>query len=345
MARVTAAWADGWRRVRDAPWVLAAVLGLTIVSVLPLAVVMRGALAAQLDRSAIADEVANGVNYDWWQEFLSQTSGIGTTFSPRIVGFAATLDSISSVADTRAEVTPIAALLVVYVLLWTYLSAGIIDRYARRRPIRAQGFAAACGTHALGFTALAVCGGLVYGWILGYVHPWLLDTRYVSLTQDLDSERLAFVWRVAGYAIVGALVAGANVVLDYAKIRMVVEDRRSAIGSLVAALRFVSRNAAAVAGLYLLNAVSYACLLAAWAAVVPSPGPAGVRMWLVLALGQGFIAARLAMKLHFLGSQTALFQRGLAHERFTAAPVYRWPEAPVVEALGAPTAGGHRSAT
>jgi hypothetical protein len=345
MTRVTAAWADGWRRVASAPWILAGAMGLTIVPAIPLAIVMRGLLTVQLDRSLIAGDVAGGVNYDWWQEFLSQASGVGSTFSPRIIGFAATLDSLTSIADTRAEVTPIAATLVVYVLLWTYLSAGIIDRFARRRPTRAHGFAAACGAHALGFTTLALCGGLTYGWVLGYVHPWLLDTRYASLTRDLDSERLAFVWRVAGYAIVGALVAGANVILDYAKIRMVVEDRRSAIGSLVAALRFVSRNAARVAGLYLLNTVSFAALLAAWAAVAPSPGPAGVRMWLAFALGQGFITARLAIKLHFLASQTALFQRDLAHERFTAAPVYRWPEAPVVEALGAPAAGGHASST
>jgi len=84
-------------------------------------------------------------------------------------------------------------------------------------------------------------------------------------------------------------------------------------------------------------------VLAAWAGVAPSPGPAGARTWLAFALGQGFIAARLAIKLHFLASQTALFQRRLAHERFTAAPLYRWPDAPVVETLGAPATGGrHR---
>ena len=175
-------------------------------------------------------------------------------------------------------------------------------------------------TH-LGFSVLALSAAVVYGWIFGYVHPWLLDTRYASLTRDLDSERAAFAWRVAGYAIVGALAAGANLILDYAKIRMVVEDRRSATGSLVAAVRFLSRNPTAAGGLYLLNTVTFAALLAAWAGVAPSGGPAGLRMWLAFVLGQGFIAARLAIKLHFLASQTALFQRSLAHERFTAAPL------------------------
>jgi hypothetical protein len=347
MTRVTAAWLDGWRRVAGAPWILAGVMTLTIASVVPFAIAMRGLLTAQLDGSQVAENVANGVNGDWWQEFLSsQGAGIGSTFSPRIVGFAATLDSLSAVADTRAETAPIAALLLVYVLLWTYLSAGIIDRYARRRPTRAQGFAAACGRHALPFSVLAIVGAILYGSVFGYLHPWLLDTGYARLTQDLDSERAAFAWRVGAYAIVGVLVAGANVILDYAKIRIVVEDRRSAIGGLIAAVRFLARNPSTAGGLYLLNTVTCAALLAAWAAIAPSAGaPAGLGVWLALALGQGFIVARLATKLHFVASQTALFQRRLAHERFTSAPVYRWPDAPIVETLGPAASGGRAPST
>lgn len=335
MTRITTAWVDGWRRVGGAPWLLAGVMALTVASTVPFAVAMRSLLTAHLDRSLVAGDVAGGLNYDWWQEFLSQASGIGSTFSPRIIGFAATLDSLSGIADTRAETAAIAALLVTYVLLWTYLSAGIIDRYARQYPTRAQGFAAACGAHAAGVSVLAVFGAVVYGWIFGVLHPWLLDSRYASLTRDLDSERAAFLWRVAGYAIVGGIAAGANVILDYARIRMVVEDRRSATGSLVAAVRFLSRTPAA-AGLYAVNGITCAVLLAAWAAVAPSAGPAGLRMWLAFGLGQAFIVARLAIKLHFLASQTALFQRSLAHERFAAAPPFRRPDPPVVETLGAP---------
>jgi hypothetical protein len=81
MTRVTAAWLDGWRRVAGAPWILAGVMTLTIASVVPFAIAMRGLLTAQLDGSLVAENVANGVNGDWWQEFLSsQGAGIGSTF-------------------------------------------------------------------------------------------------------------------------------------------------------------------------------------------------------------------------------------------------------------------------
>jgi hypothetical protein len=321
---------------RRALWILAGVMTLTIASVVPFAIAMRGLLTAQLDGSQVAENVANGVNGDWWQEFLSsQGAGIGSTFSPRIVGFAATLDSLSAVADTRAETAPIAALLLVYVLLWTYLSAGIIDRYARRRPTRAQGFAAACGRHALPFLGAGNRRGHLVR--VGVRLSPSLAARHRLCQADAGPRQRTRRVRVArrGYAIVGVLVRGANVILDYAKIRIVVEDRRSAIGGLIAAVRFLPGIPATAGGLYLLNTVTCAALLAAWAAIAPSAGaPAGLGMWLALALGQGFIVARLATKLHFVASQTALFQRRLAHERFTSAPVYRWPDAAHVETPG-----------
>jgi len=56
-------------------------------------------------------------------------------------------------------------------------------------------------------------------------------------------------------------------------------------------------------------------------------------MWLAFAAGQLYLLARLAIKLHFLASQTALFQAHLAHASYTAAPVPAWPESPAAELI------------
>ena len=101
-------WSDGWRRVVSAPAILAGVWALTFLLALPLAITMRGLLEAHLGSSLAADSAASGVNYDWWQEFTSQATGIGTTFSPTIIGFAATLDNISSLLDGQREMLPVA---------------------------------------------------------------------------------------------------------------------------------------------------------------------------------------------------------------------------------------------
>jgi hypothetical protein len=56
-------------------------------------------------------------------------------------------------------------------------------------------------------------------------------------------------------------------------------------------------------------------------------------MWAAFVTGQLYLLARLAIKLHFLSSQTALFQAHLAHATYTAAPAVPWPESPAAEAI------------
>ena len=112
---------------------------------------------------------------------------------------------------------------------------------------------------------------------------------------------------------------------DYAKVRLVVEDRRSALAALAAALSFITRNPGAVLGLYALNALVFVLVLAAWALLAPGAGGAGLSMWLAFAISQVYVLARLALKLQFMASQTALFQGRLAHAAYTAAPAPTGP--------------------
>ena len=330
---VVESWRDGFGRVRGAPAVAAGVFLVTLVTTAPLALVLRGAIEAHLGRSLATEAAADGVNYDWWQEFASQASGLGTTFSPAVLGFAATLDNISSVLDAQGEIVPIVAAVAVYLLAWTFLSGGILDRYARRRPTRAYGFFGAAGALFWRLLRLAVIAGLVYGFLFAYVHTWLLDDAYTRLTRDVSVERTAFFWRAAFYGVFGALLIAVNTVFDFAKIRLVVEDRQSAVGALRASLGFIARNTGRVAGLYALNALAFLALLALWAQAAPGAGGAGWSIWAGFATAQLYLLARLLLKLQFMASQTTLFQVLLAHAGYTAAPPPVWPESPGAEAI------------
>jgi hypothetical protein len=90
---------EGLKRVRSAPALVLGAYAITVVLALPLAITMRGLLQSHLGASLAAEGAADGVNYDWWQEFRSQATGIGTTFSPTIIGFAATLDNVRRLRD------------------------------------------------------------------------------------------------------------------------------------------------------------------------------------------------------------------------------------------------------
>jgi hypothetical protein len=56
-------------------------------------------------------------------------------------------------------------------------------------------------------------------------------------------------------------------------------------------------------------------------------------MWAGVAVSQCYILARLVVKLQMLASETALFQRSLAHWGYTANPAPVRPQAPIVETL------------
>jgi hypothetical protein len=330
---ILAAWLDGLGRVRRAPALAAGVFGLTLAAALPLAIVMRGTLAAHFGNSLAANTAADAVNYDWWQEFGSQASGLGTTLTPAIIGFAATLDSVSSVFDAREPIAPIAGAIASYLLVWVFLSGGILDRYARQRRTRAHGFFAACGVFFWRFLRLGLIAGAVYWTLFVYVHQWLLDDAYEKLIVDVSEERVALLWRFGLYAVFGAALMLANIAIDYAKVRLVVEDRRSAIGALSAALGFLGRNPGHAFGLYALNGLAFLMVVAGWSLVAPGVGGAGLSMWVGWAVTQLYLLARLVLKLQFIASQTALFQRSLAHAGYTAAPEPLWPESPAAETV------------
>jgi hypothetical protein len=273
------------------------------------------------------------VNYGWWQEFSAQTPGLGATFVPAIIGFAATLDNISSLLDGQKEIVPVAAALALYLAAWTFVSGGILDRYARQRRTRAYGFFGASGVYFFRLLRVAILAGIFYWWMFDFVRYWLFVEWYPDLTRDISVERSVFALRVSMYAVFGALLAFGNLVFDYTKVRMVVEDRRSALGSLTAALRFIARNPGRTFGLYALNGVMFAALLGMWAMVAPGAGGAGASIWMVFVAGQLYLLARLLLKLHFLASQTALFQGSLAHAAYTGSPQPVWPDSPAAETI------------
>src|SRR5262249_44717023 len=139
------------------------------------------------------------------------------------------------------------------IMIWIFLAGGIIDRYARDRAIRAHGFFAACGVFFFRFLRLAIIQWIAYGFLFGLMHGWLFDRLYSRITRDVTVERTAFLARAGLYIVFGVLVAGCNLVFDYTKVRAVVEDRRSMLGAVSAALQFVRRNSAAALALYALD--------------------------------------------------------------------------------------------
>lgn len=327
---IAGAFKSGIRRVNGVPFVLAGVFVVTFLVALPLGLVLRQMIGDSLGASAAAEAAASGVNYTWWQQFSEQAAGVARTFSPAIIGAGAVLDNVSSMLDNRPHALAVAGAGAAYVIAWMFLAGGILDRYARNRRTRSFGFFAACGGYFFRLLRLGIAAGLVYLVLFSWLHPLLFGGVYQALAVDLTVEWKAFLLRAALYLLFGVILCLCTLVFDYAKVRAVVEDRRSMVGALLAAARFIWRRPGVV-GLYLLDGCCFVFLVALYAVVAP-----GARMpvWWTLLVGQVYVLARLWVKLLFFASEVAFFQGALAHAEYAAAPFPTWPDSPAAEAIG-----------
>jgi hypothetical protein len=325
-----AAFIDGLNRVKRAPALIIGLWLATVLVALPFAMMLQALIGEHLGSSLAAKSAAESVNYDWWNEFLAQTSGVGLSFVPAILGFAAVMKNLSTVADATGLPGAIAVAVAMHMIVSLFLIGGVLDRLARDRAIGAAAFFSACGTYAVRFTRLALIATAVY-WILFVpYHQWLFDELYPALVENVTDERVAFGYRVALYAAFLAPLLLANLVFDYAKVRAVVEDRRSMLGALLAGWRFVRRSPGAALALYLLDALLFLVVIGLY--YLAAPG--AQQNVLAFAIGQLYIVMRVMVRLQFAASQIALFQGRLAHAGYVARPVPRWPDSPAAEAIG-----------
>ena len=98
-------------------------------------------------------------------------------------------------------------------------------------------------------------------WLFGRVEIWTLD---------LTAEKSVLLYNLVAAAAILLLLVGLRMVADYAKIAIVLEDRRSALLAMLRGFRFVLRRPLRTFGLVLLVAVVGAAIL--WLYNLVSPG-------------------------------------------------------------------------
>ena len=301
------AWRDGVRRVASAPAVVAVIWITTMLVSVPLTLTIRQDVATSLGNSMAADAAARGMNYEWMQEFDAHATGIASTFRPTIVGFAAVLDNLGAYLDNLRPPRAIVAAVAAYAMVWAFLTGGVIDRYAADRNRRTR-FLSACGRYFFRFVRLAIVTAILYAVLFGLLHRWMFDDLYPRLVAGVSVERTAFFVRLSLYAVFVLLLAVVNIVIDFAKIRAVVEDRRSVLVALAASWRFIRRNSGSAMGVYILDAMSFLLVLVLYSFVAPSAGGTGVMVWPAVLIGQAYVAGRVSVRLLFFASEVALFQ-------------------------------------
>jgi len=334
---------SGAKRLMRAPALWAGACLATLVAALPMLFVIRGAVSQHLDASLEAAAAVRGANHDWMLEFGEHTAGVASTLGASVLGFAATLDTVSALLDGTPRPPAVWATVAVGALVWTFLSGGIIDRYARDRVTGARGFFQACGASFWPLSRLALLAAIVYGALFFSWRPWLLSTMHGQLTRDVSVERTAILMRLVGYVVFLVSLAVAHLIFDYAKVRLVVEERRSAFGAWRAAAGLVRRHARGTIAVYAWNVAVLALVMALYS-LVDLPGRWGVpSLWAGVVVGQAYLAARIGARLLFWASEVEWFERQLAHVRFIAPSLPSRPEPPIVERITGSASSTHES--
>lgn len=327
---VLGAFLEGWRRVLRAPGLSAGVAAATFLVALPLAMTVARAIEQHLGASVEAEGALRGWHAGWAAEFAGSAQGLARTFTHEILGFGGTLANMSTVLDRLPLSPPLVAAVAAYLGLWIFLTGGIIDRLARGRRVGAGAFFAACGGGFWRVLRVNVLAGAGYSVAFMYLHPFLFTGVFSNAVMDVAEERRAVAIRVVLYVVFLAVLLAIGLVSDYAKVRLIVEDRRSALGSFGASWRFIRRRFGRTLGLYVLNLVALAIILRLWLQVAPD---AAAPAWLVLLVGQLYLLARIWARLSFIASEAVFFQGELAHAGYTAAPEPLWPDSPAAEAI------------
>ena len=312
-ARVLGSYVDGWRRVWRAPAVTVGVLLATWL--------ITPAISSDLGGSffgIVVQETAPALTPADWSVLVA-TEIHGFTFAAELLAFAGLRQMVRGLAAGESLMLDRFGALAVYVGLWLFLSGGILDRLARDRPVRTAAFFAACGGNFLRLLRLGILAGAAYWALIWWVNPWL---RAGPDAGFLIGTTLGIIG-LASFATVSMMA-------DFARVRTVVEDRRSVLGALVASIRFLSRRAGRAIALWLLHFFVVAALAGAWYYLATYPG---ARSWSDLLVVQLFVLFRLWTKLALLGAQFAFFQAELAHATYTASPLPVWPDSPSVEAI------------
>lgn len=226
--------------------------------------------------------------------------------------------SSPAAAALYAVLGPGATLAAAYILFWVFLSGGILDRLARGRPVGMAQFFASCGVYFGRFARLGLIVVAAYAVLFRIFKPQISDRAGI----------LAFL----------AMLAVVNLVVDFTKVRAVVEDRRSMLGALAAAFRFIRHRPVTTVLLYSLNILTAVGLVLLWERAMPLSAMAYAPPWAVFLVAFGYLLVRVVARLAFMASEVVYFQRKLAHAEYTAAPEIVWPDSPAVEAINNLTA-------
>jgi len=287
------------------------------------ALILKDAIQESLGSTAAADKLVENFDGYWYESFSAGAGGLSSTFSPSVEHIGAIFDGLDVflTGNLWYEYLSIVIVGFVYLLLWTFFSAGFIALYAEefeRPPFfhRAARFFPR-------FFILAIISGVLYFLIFYYLLDWM-TVKANEITRETIDERFHFGYTVIKYLIIWILVWIVNIIFDYSKIIIVLQDHKNFLiapfKAFFKAIAVIFSHIRRTFGLYFLLGIFWIILMllywlvsvfasdTSWLAeIIPE---AGASLWFPIicafVVGQFYVISRICMRCLFFAGQTAL---------------------------------------
>lgn len=333
---------EGFRSLGRCWGLVLLVLGVNLALALVLAVPLAVQLEDDLAHTGASSSMMYGFDYEWWSAWSADQRGLPRSFAPDIfgVGFAArNLDLLARGSvpaglfpeggaeqgegngerrDAGGGIDPlILGFGLLYLLVQTFLTGGLLGVFRApqggwtlRGLVHGSGFyfgrLVRVSLLALGLAAVVFALNVPFArWVDG-------------IGREAVSERTALALGLGRHALLLLALLLVHMVASFARVIVVLQERRSAALALLSSAGFCARNLRATLGQYAVVLVAAALLLASWAVFDVRFAVTGWKSQLVvLAVFQALLFARIGLRLGLLASQLELHR---ARSAGTGAP-------------------------
>jgi hypothetical protein len=244
----------GFANTRKAARMILLLLIVNLVFSLILALPLYHSLKDSFGDSLVGERMAKRFDYLWWEEFRDEAKGLEKTFTPSIIGEGTILSNLEGLLMMRfLDLPPIVLIMVLlYIILHTFLAGGILSIFNRKEVKFSMGkFFRGAGFHFFRFFLL-----MLLSWFFFILFPFVSFGIFGSILEKVRenafSEVTPFYLGLLFNAVVLFLFLLIQMIFDYGRIQIVLEESRNVLKAAFRAFGFVFRHPGSTLGLFYL---------------------------------------------------------------------------------------------
>lgn len=301
----------GFRNTSGLAQMIVLLLVINFAFSLILAVPMYHSLKDSFGSSLAGDRMAEGFDFLWWEEYRDEAQGLEQTFTPSIIGKGAILNNLEGLIQLRVFDLPPVILVfgLLYIILHTFLAGGILSLLKKAdHKFSLRKFFKGAGSHFFRFFLLMLLSW-VFFLIISKSVKGGLDSLLTGMRENGFSEVAPFYWGLVFSAVILFLFLFIQMVFDYARIKVVLDDSGNVLASSVGAFGFVFRHLGSTLGLFYLlfiAQIAFTMIYILVQGIIPQASFAGVVLGFFVQ--QVFIFGLIGIRCWLYSSEMELYR-------------------------------------